>query len=382
MNSYYVILVKGRDINRFLHKCSNNINIINIKYISPKEIIIKININDYNKLLKIKSIYKIEIINTIGLIKFKELINKNRIILISFSIGIIFLIILSNMIFNIKIISNNTNLNNVVKKELETYGIKKYNFKKSYNQIQKIKEDILNRHKDNIEWIEITDIGTLYEIKIVERKKKIVDPNNEYSNIVAKKSGVIKKIYAENGQKMVDINTYVNKGDIIISGTITKAEEEKEYVTSKGKVYAEVWYDVNIEFPLKYTEKLYTNKTKKSPYIKIFNKYIELKRFKNFERKTIINLDNKLAFFEIGIEKEKEVKIINDTYNIDEAKLKAVLLAKEKVLQTLDKDEYVIDEKVLKFTKKDSKIILDMFFTCFEEIGKEETFIPIKDENE
>ena len=38
------------------------------------------------------------------------------------------------------------------------------------------------------------------------------------------------KIYAEEGVKVVDNNTYVNKGDIIISGAITKDEEIKRIV--------------------------------------------------------------------------------------------------------------------------------------------------------
>lgn len=77
---------------------------------------------------------------------------------------------------------------------------------------------------------------------------------------------------------MVEPNTYVNKGDVIISGAITKDEEVKKYVHAKGKVYAEVWYDVSIEFPLKYTEKKYTNNNKRSFYIKIGKDYISQKK--------------------------------------------------------------------------------------------------------
>lgn len=377
MNSYLIISVKGRNILRFLHKCKDNkINILNIKNISHKEVIIKINVKDYDKLLKIKSIYKLEIIDSSGILKFKELINKNKIFIITSFLGILFLILLSNIIFNVKIISSDNELNTKIIKELENYGIKKYSFKKSYNQIQKIKENISNEFKDTIEWIEITDIGTKYEVKIVERKKNKITENNEYTNIVARKSGVIKEIYAENGQKQVETNTYVNKGDIIISGTIMKGEEVKKYIHASGKVYAEIWYEVIIEFPLNYTEKIYTNNKSKQLYIKLSDKYIERSKYDNYERKSIKSLKNSLIPFEIGIETQREVKIINDKYTTEDAKIKAINKAKEKILQTLDKDEYIINEKVLNFTQKDSKIEIDMFFSCFEEIGKEEKFIP------
>ena len=58
MNSYLIITITGRNITRFLHKCrDNNINILQIRNISHKKIIIKINQNDYNKLKRIKSFY-------------------------------------------------------------------------------------------------------------------------------------------------------------------------------------------------------------------------------------------------------------------------------------------------------------------------------------
>lgn len=377
MNSYLIIKVKGRNIPKFIHRCKDNkINILNIKEISHKEIIIKINEKDYDKLLKIKTTYELEIINNEGFLKFKELINKNKILIIISFLGLLFLIFLSNIIFSIEIISTNNDLNNKIKNELEIYGIKKYSPRKNYEEISKIKDKIKEKYNDYIEWIEITSIGTKYEVKIVERKKNNNVKLEEYTNIVATKSGVVKKIYAENGMKMVEVNTYVNKGDVIISGAIMKDETIKEYVHAKGEVYAEVWYNVNIEFPLEYTEKIYTNNKSKSFFIRIGNKYIEHSKYKSFERKNIKSFKNRLIPFELGIESQREVKIINDKYSSNEAKNKAIEKAKEKVLQSLDNGEYILQEKSLNFMVKDSKIILDMFISCFEKIGKEEKLIP------
>lgn len=377
MNSYLIIKVEGKNIIKFINRLRvNNINILQIKNISYKEIIIKINEKDYKKLLKVKTTYKLTIINSEGLLKYKELINKNKVFIIMSFIGILFLIFLSNTIFSVSIISNNNELNKKILNELKAYNIKKYSLKKSYKQLANIKEEIKNKYKDNIEWIEISEIGTKYEVKIVERKINKVKNEEEYTNIVASKSGIVKTIYAENGMKVVEINNYVSKGDVIISGIITKGEDIKEYVHAKGKVYGEVWYNVSIDFPLNYTEKLYTNNKKKSFYIKLGNKYISKKKYSEFERKTIINLKNRLVPFEIGIETQKEVKIINDKYTQNEAKIKAIKKAKEKVLQSLDTDEFIMNEKTLNFKVKDSKIILDMFISCYEQIGKEEKIEP------
>lgn len=373
MSSYLIVKISGKNINRFLHKCKeNNINLLNINLISHKEVLIKIYEYDYKKLLKIKSIYKINIINSAGYLRFKQILTNNKIFIYTFIIGVVLLVILSNIIFNVNVISNNNELNEKVLKELELYGIKKYRFKKSYSNIQKIKNKINNKFKDKIQWLEIDSKGTTYEIKVVERKENKEKMNNEYTNVVAKKSGVVRKIYAEDGQKQIELNTYVNKGDILISGEITKGEEIKQYVHAKGKIYAEVWYDVTIEFPLEYTEKIYTKNEKNIFYIKLNDKYIEKTKYRNYERKNILSLKNRLIPFEIGIEKVREVKIINDKYTQKEAKKKAEEKAKEKISERFDKDEYIISEKTLNFKQKNSKIVLDMFFSCLEEISKEE----------
>ena len=377
MNSYLILKVSGKNIPKFILRCkNNNINILKLEQISYKEALIKINYKDYDKLLKIKSIYDITLINNTGFLKFKELLNKHKYFLIMFTFGILFLIYLCNIIFEVDVISTNNELNNLIKKDLENYNIKKYKLKKSYKEKERIKSELLEKYNDTIEWIEITDVGTKYGVQVVERKKKVTEEKNEYTNIVASKSGVLRKIYAEEGVKVVDNNTYVNKGDIIISGAITKDEEIKKIVNAKGKVYAEVWYNVNIEFPLEYTEKRYTNEKKKSVYMRLGNKYISKRRFKNFERRKILSLKNRLVPFELGIEEEQKVNIINDKYTIEEAKKKAILSAKEKILQSLDKDEYITSQKTLKFYAKDSKIVLDIFFSCYEQIGKEEKIIP------
>ena len=93
MNNYLYLRIEGRNINRFLLKCNkNNINILFIRHISYRSIIILINDKDYKKILKIRGLNKIKIINKKGPNKYKELINKYKVFIISFIIGIFILI--------------------------------------------------------------------------------------------------------------------------------------------------------------------------------------------------------------------------------------------------------------------------------------------------
>ena len=362
----YSVKVKG-NIHKFLLKC--NISIINIKYISSNEIIIKIYKNDYKKLLKIYG-FKYKLINKYGIDKLSELLKTYNIFLITCFFSLIILILLSNIIFDVNINSDNKELDNIVKKELENHGIEKYKFKKNYNENNRIKNIIKNKYKDSIEWIEITNNGTKVVVNIIERKRDKTIVDNNYYSIIAKKSGFIKRINVINGNRLIDENTFVNKGDIIISSDVYLNEELKGKVSADGKVYASVWYKVICEYPLNYKEKIYTNKKKKTLFIKIGDKYIDLFKYKSFDRKELYSFKDKLTNISFGIEEIEKVNVKNKKYTNKEA----IKLAKEKsykvIKNKLSKDEYIIGQKTLKFNSNGSKIILEMFFSVYEEISE------------
>ena len=370
MNSYLYISVTG-NINRFLLKCNkNNINILRINYNSYKSAIILINEKDYKKVLKLKGICKIRIVNTIGLKRYKNKIKEYRIFIICFILGISLLIMLSNIIFEIEITGDNKKLNELITKELINYDIDKYKFKKGSKKIENIKEKIKKKYKDNIEWLNIKESGVKYIISYVERKVDYSTDSLEIYSIAARKSGIVRDIYSYQGVTMVDIGNYVSKGDILISSDIMLNDEIKKQVNAKGKVYAEVWYKVKVEYPLNYKEKKYTNNKRKILYIRIGNNYFELNKYKNYDRNNIISYKNKITGFEIGLEEIKKIELINKKYSNKEALDLAIKEAKNKIKLKLDKDERIISEKTLNFYSNGSKIILDEFISVYEEIGE------------
>ena len=290
MNNYIYLKISGLNINRFLLKCSKyNIGIIKIKNKTYKSIIILINEKDYKKLLKYKGIYKIEVINKLGFNKIKDQIKTYKILIISFFLSFIFLLVLSNTIFSIEIIIDNKDLKQKVKNELDYYGIKKYSFKKSYSNINKIKKNIKKKYKNNIEWIEIKQIGTKVIVNLVERKVETKKTDDTIYSIVAKRNGIIRSIFTENGVSLVENGTYVNKGDILISSDLILNEEVKNRVPANGKVFAETWYKVTISYPIVYNEIKYTNNNKKNIFIRIGKKYYELFSYKYYTRDILLS---------------------------------------------------------------------------------------------
>lgn len=366
------VKIEGRNLERFIHRMlKNKIEIIEVKYKNYKEAYIKIFAKDYEKLEEIKTIYNISIVDSYGLIKIKKRMKYNTFLIGSLTIGFIVIIILTNMIFSIDIIHNNKDVRKLLLNELNNYNIKPGTFRKSYKDLDKIKKNILSDYKDKIEWLEIERVGTKYIVRLELRELKSKSQVNEKRNVIAKKSAIIKKIEAKSGEIVKNVNEYVQKGDVVITGEIKLNDELKSVISAEGKVYGEVWYKVKTEFPLFYHEEKITNSTNQVYTIKILNKTIELFNFNHYKDKKI---DEKILFssfyFPFQITKQKQTKIIKkeNIYTDEEAINEASKLALEKMKSQLNDNEYVIDQKNLKVSLKDSKIILDTFFTVYEDI--------------
>lgn len=365
------INIKGRKIERFIKRLADNkINIYNMEMINRNEANIVILKSDYLKVLNIKSIYEFNIVGGTGMIKIRKNLKLNSLILVFLILGIIILQILSRMIFSIEVIHTDKSIRNKMLSELENYGLKIHAFKKSYDEVQKIKEQILTNHKDDIEWLEIENIGTKYIVRLEERKIKNNEESNEKRHVIASKNAIIKKIEAENGEIVKEINSYVNAGDIIISGNITLNEQVKNTVSASGHVYGEVWYKVKVDYPLAYSEKHETGNSQKRLVFNFLNKSYELgfKKYKdkNVSSKTLL----KHIFLPISLtyDNQREIIAIDEVYTIEQAIKKAEERAYAEINSKLNDKEKILSSKNLKVDVNDSKIELEIFFTVYEDI--------------
>ncbi len=366
------IKVTGKNINNFLKRLIyNNINIIKVVNVSYKEADLIINYQDLEKINKYKTIYNIEVIEYQGKLKLLKLIKKNIFIISFLILSLIIIYILSNVIFSVEVIHSNSSIIKLLEKELNYYGIKKYSFVKSYNEIEKIENKILKDNKDNLEWLEITRVGTKYIVRVEER---IINKDNQdiaIYNITASKNAIIKVIEATKGEKQKEVNNYVTKGEVIISPYITMPNNEKVLSSAKGSVLGEVWYTINIEYPYSYNEISYTGKSKKVLTFTFLNKRISLfdfKKYKSFNKDTKVIFKDNISSLSLNKEYQYETKVINDILTYDEVKEKAINLAKKKL-----KDKYnsIKDiTKVITINEEDlgEKLSLTLFITCTEDI--------------
>ena len=367
-----IISVKTKKIDNFLKKLYKlNIEILNLYKKSYNEIIFEINEKDLSKIKKLTLFNKIEIKGYNGIKNRINIIEKNKVLFFSIIFGIIFLNFLSNIVFDININHTSNDVKTYMTDELKKYGIKRLSMKKSFDELNEIKERILNENKDKLEWIEIVEDGTKYIVNVEERKINNYVSDYKYQNIVANNDATIIKILAENGEVVKKINEQVKKGDTIISGEIYLNDKLMGKVKANGTVYGEVWYNLTIEYPIIDAYKEETGNISEYYSINFLNFKFDLLKKESYKNSYINqNYILKNNIFPIGLSfnKEYELNIYSGIYTEGEAVINAKKYAKDKMLKMLDEDEYIIDDKVLKYSLNSNTIYMDVFFKVYKNI--------------
>ncbi len=349
-----------------------NVDIKNIIY-EKDGLTLEVLAKDLKRIKKYLFSIKIDIIDEIGIFKLKKIIRRNALFLVSIIFGILVFLILNNVIVEVNVIHENSDLRKMIKEDLAEFGVTPLSFKKSYDDYENIIEEIKNRHKEQIEWLEIDAVGMVINIRVEERIINNYEESSGYCHIIAKKSGIVKKILTKKGVNLVTINDFVNKGDILISGEVTLNEEVKSEGCAYGEVYAEVWYQVSANLPLNYEEKEETGKMRYNLMVKNNTEHVILKsRIKNKEVKNILLF--KLGSWEFYLQKEYEVNVIKKKYTDKEAMdvIKKLIYEKLKIQgSNIDK---IINEKVLKKTINNDNLDIDMFVAIEEQIGVKSSY--------
>ena len=363
--------IKGKNISRFIKKLRNNkIDILNIKYKNKNEANIIIYKKDIYKVKKIKSIYDITELEVFGLLKIKQNINKNKHLILIILITYIFFIMMTEMIFKVEIIHSNKDIRNLLKEELKKEGIKKYAFKKKYKEINKKKQKILNKYRDKLEWIEIENNGTKITVRVEERKIPNLSVEETPRNIIAKNKGLIKKVIAKKGDLVKDMDDYVEKGELIITGDLIFNNESKGKVRADGEVYAEIWYITKTKYPIITEKEIITGRQKNIYAIKFLNKNFELtlNKFKTKKIKEKIILKHNFLPITLSKQNQKEIKKISEILTYEEAIEKAKEASTQYIKNKLNKKEYIIRSNHLKSSLNNSTIEVEMFFAVYENI--------------
>lgn len=364
MNKFILIKVTN-NIKRFIDKCKKyEIDLHNVTYIDENKIIVKINKKDLEFIKKYNYYSEIETYSKLGIDSIKEKIFNQKYFILLFIFCLIGMYFISNFILKINVIHSNKKIRELVREELNEYGISKYSYKKDFKELNKIKNKILEDKKDKLEWISITNIGMTYVVRIEERIIDEIKTKNEYCNVYANKEALITNIYSTAGEIIVSVNDIIKPNDLLISGTILLNEETKGYTCANGKIMGKVWYTTNISLEREYYKKEYTGKSRLN--FSINKKVLRNNKYTKFDKKYFI----KTKFFTLY--KELEYKNKKYKYNNKESLEQALLEVDNKFKIKLGDNGKVLSKKILNKEITDKSINLSVFVTTEENIAKQE----------
>ena len=375
MNKIIWVRSKCSDYYRFISKVQYlNINILDIKY-ENNYVYLKIDNKYLEKLNKYLVSYKFRVVNVTGIYKVIELLKKNYIFVICLFIGVILFLVFSNMIVKINIIHENKEIREIIANELDEYGIKVLSFKKSYDELDEIRQEILDKYPDKLDWMDFDVDGQVINVRVEERIITDTSKSDKVCDLVATKSGVINDILVSEGEVKVNINDYVREGDTLVSGVITYNEEDKRYTCASGRVYATTWYTASVSIPLEYYEYEETGNKKYNIVWEVDDnkKSILKNRFTNFNSslKNIFHIFD----FNLYLETQNETEKIVKTYTEEEAINVGINKAISSIEITLGEFDEIIDKKVLKKYVNNSTMDIEVFIIVKELISAEKEVV-------
>lgn len=374
--SHYIIKIEGRRPNSLL----SLLIILKIPFIKKKEtkdyLILEIEEEYFQKIKKLAPTYEITILKRTGKAYLIHLYKTKKIFLYSIIFAFLVIILLTNIIFSVRVVETDKEIKDMILTDLRENGITRFRFKVSYKRKEAIREKILEKEKDYLEWLEIEEIGTMYQVKVIRRINNPKEEELKPRSIVAKKKGRITRIEADYGEVTTKKNDVVDKGDTLISGLIKNKEEIKTKVAARGKVYAEVWYQVNLNLPTLYQEEIKTGNKKNTLEIIFLDKNIfisELFKYNNSISKETVLYNNPLIPFRISFTKKEEIKLKQVAYQEDKTLKKIKKLAVDKLKQRIGNDIKILSINVLKKKTSADKIEVELFFKVEEDITSYES---------
>ncbi len=368
------VRIKGRNVQRYLKRViQDKIHIIRIIPISVREVEILLDYHEYLKLMEYKSIYEVKVLRYYGTKRLKTSFKNNSILFSFMIVGLALIFFFSRVISQVEVIHQDSEMRSYLLEELKRYGIKKYSFKKNYDELEKIEDKILSDNKDKLEWIEIIEYGTKYTVRVEGRKLNEAKNEHQLQHIVSRKNAVISRIEATQGEKLKFVNDYVKKGDIIISGEITLPDNTSVSTMAQGRVYGEVWYQVTLRYPYVYQESRLTGNSKTVYAIYFFNKRYGLfnfSKYRTFESKRDILFSFNLLDIQFVRERQYETLVKDEIYTDSMVEVKALEYVEKKLMRDNPYIRKVLKMKVLEKNSDSEGVFFKIFTKVEEEIGE------------
>ncbi len=228
---------------------------------------------------------------------FKRLPHKSA-VLISLLLSSILVILLSNLVWDIRVDGNESLTDSEIILSLSDCGLEIGDFWPSVDR-SKIETSFLDK-ANKVSWININRRGTVAYIKVIEKDNANAEEeeNNSPCNLVASVDCVVEEITVNRGIPMVKPGETVKKGDILVIGALPP-ESGGGWCAAEATVMGRIYDTVSVDLMRNYEKKTAYERQLYSCTVKILNFSLNIfKLYRNLPKECdIIENEIKCSLF-------------------------------------------------------------------------------------
>ena len=376
IKGYVTIKVWGYSTERLLNLCGNhNILVWDI-----------VNHGDYDTMnISVKGFFalkpllkktgtKASVLKRYGLPFFMSKMQRRKIFVAGFICCMIFWILMSQYIWNIKIEGNYVLTEDILLDYLEEKNIR-VSMKKSGLQIEEL-EKSLREDYDVITWTSVQLKGTTLLVFIKENEMPNYDQSSQLTqtegmDLIAAKAGTISYIITRSGVPQVTLGDTVEKGDVLVSGAVPVYNEDStvrkyQYAQSDADIKLRYVESVSVKRDILYEDKIYSGKQKKMLMFGVNDREWNLKWGKidyeeydiSGEKKQVRLLEHLYLPIFYGTKTVQEYDMVRQKHTEEE--MNAIMQEEwDKIISTLEEKGVQIIEKNVTIKKNDTNWVLN-----------------------
>ncbi len=388
LKGYVIIKITGSDAERFLNICiRRGIDVREIQAVPDGAFILCVGVVDFRKLRPIayKTKTRVRILERHGAFMMKRLYGKRYVFFAGALLMILFFAITAQFIWVVRIDGVYEGSEAQIIEILEKNGVKPGAYKRSLPPISDIKRDLINQ-TDTVAWAWVYIEGACARVEVYERRLKpeTVD-RSKPCDVVAACDGFIRRMDVREGERMVENETAVSVGDVLISGTVPVFKEgyEERYmqVHAEGTVEAVTYHEKETEQSLYHESRVPTGKEKAYYSAEIFGKLFRLFRAENpkFENADISEQRHEFCLPYFGYsgiclneKRYAEVEVYREPITEEAAALMAQTRMEQEIARELFKNARLQNRELTWEKINHDTIRVRLKMTFLEDIGTEQ----------
>ena len=244
---YVIIKVKGKGIERFLNRASEQgIYLWEVQRLSRELLMARVSISDFRRLREVvRSVpVTVRIRQKVGLPFLWHKLGQRFALMIGALLGILCICLLSSVVWFVQIQGIQQLDRALVTEVLKVAGVRPGVWRSSVEPRELEKQLLLNLPQ--LTWVGVRLRGTLLEVTIVEKVEVPVDERVP-GDIVAGKNALVTQIIPFVGRVLVEEGEAVTEGQVLIDGSLGAYGSPgpgatERYLRAAGVVKGRVWY--------------------------------------------------------------------------------------------------------------------------------------------